>query len=268
MNTESATLATAFTTAGYPAPAVTTTPAHTTLSWGTGAGRPALHITDHGDVTVRAAHTPDATFTLADDRQTADDWIALLHPVIADAIAHATDSEPAPAPTHPAHRDAVIVWLDHDEHANATYAVYTDNARIWLSEDNTLETAAALFDTPRGHQLGITPHTLVQMQSSRRGPIMINPALAYATALQTGKTWEPAITFRDPRGFIERATPLFGIPETPTTEPNPRFRDFDAPTIPLQHTPQPRFFRAADMTAAAIALLDIARRQHRRADVH
>ena len=157
----------------------------------------------------------------------------------------------------------MIVWLDHDDHTGATYAVYTDNARIWISDKHGDHTAATLVDTARGHQLGITPNTLIPMQSARRGIIMINPELAYGTTVHTRGTWEPAISFRDPRGFIERAKTLFGGQKTPTTpDPHPQFRDFDAPTIPLETIGSPKPLQA-DMTGIAITLVRNAQREQR-----
>nr|WP_094713582.1 hypothetical protein [Rhodococcus sp. 06-418-1B] len=264
MNRGSVALAAALRASGYPAPTAAAEPEQSILSWGSGPGAPELKVTDAGQVTVTAAHAPDAVFTLSPERQSADDWIALLHPLIAEAIAEATDTEPVPTPTKRVDRNAVIVWLDHIEDTGATYAVYTDNARIWVSDTTALDTATALFDTDRGHQLGVTPTMLMPIQSALRGTVMINPNLAYTKAVDRFGSWEPAISFRDTRGFLERATTRLGTHEKSRAAVHDgTFRDFDAPTIELDFTGRGNLTRAADVAGLALVLLHNAQRQHR-----
>lgn len=255
-------LVAALTDAGYPAP-------HTpdkdpnVLAWSSDGTVPHIHVDDTGRVRVHTAARLDAEFTLGPQRQSAADWVALLHPHLAARVAAATGTAIA-EPASAVQRSAALVWLEPDFDSHGTYAVYTDNARIRVSDKIGVETATDLFGTALGHQLGVTPSALSPMQSARLGTVMINADLAYASAVQGSGMWRPAISFRDTRGFMERATIRFGGREKPAqpSVPDARFRDYHAPTIELAAGGSNTRSTFADASTVAFVVLRNARRRH------
>lgn len=191
--------------AGHPSPVVVDEPGQFTLSWGVGVGVREMCVSPSGVVTVWVARTPDAVFALGPPRQSAADWVSLLHPLIAEPIARTSGSltrvcEPATVVV----RSAAVVWLEHDADSATTYAVYSDTARIWVSTRGGPETAAALSGTDRGLQLGITSDTLTAIPSAYSGTVMINPRLAAAAAIEARGRWSPAVAFRRGRAALHR----------------------------------------------------------------
>lgn len=205
MNGGGAELWKALISAGYPSPVVVDEPGQLTLSWDVGVGVREMCVSSSGVVTVWVARTPDAVFALGPSRQSAADWVSLLHPLIAEPIARSSGSltrvrEPATVVA----RSAAVVWLEHDADSATTYAVYSDTARIWVSTRDGPETAAALSGTDRGLQLGITSDTLTAIPSAYSGTVMINPRLAAAAALEARGRWSPAVAFRSGRAALHR----------------------------------------------------------------
>ncbi|MDO9174286.1 MAG: hypothetical protein Q7V62_05730, partial [Actinomycetota bacterium] len=191
-------LVAALTDAGYPAPHTPDTDPNV-LAWSSDGTVPHFHVDDTGRVRVHTAARLDAEFTLGPQRQSAADWVALLHPHLASPVAAATGTAIA-EPASVVQRSAALVWLEPDFDSHGTYAVYTDNARIRVSDKIGIATATDLFGTALGHQLGVTPSALTPMQSAHLGTVMINADLAYASAVQWSRMWLPAISFRDTRG--------------------------------------------------------------------
>ncbi len=101
------------------------------------------------------------------------------------------------------------------------------------------------------------------MRATLRGTVLINPNLAYSKAVDRFGSWEPAISFRDTRGFIERATRLGTDEKSSAAVRDASFRDFDAPTIELDFVGRGNVTRAGDVAALASVLLRNAQRQHR-----
>jgi hypothetical protein len=244
-------LVAAVTAAGYPPPHPQSTDEHA-LAWTDDSTGPAIRVDDTGRVSVLCAGQIEAEFTLGPDRQSAADWIALLHPNLAAHVADTTGSTPIPEPESVVQRQATLVWLapDHD----GTYAVYTDNARIRVSDKAGVSTASELVGTDRGNRLGITADTVIPVLSAHHATVMINPNLATSTAIDTGGTWVPAITFTDRRGFLDRAHDA-----RPNGVPVGQFRDFSAPVLALGL--DARFNAERDAVAAAEATVRITRRR-------
>lgn len=254
MNTYKDALESALIDAGYPAPRATDLAGRCTLDWGQGESAPHIRVDDTGAVSVWVARAMVAQFSLGPQSQSAVDWVALLHPLIAQPITLATGiATPVPEPASVSTRQAEIVWLDHDAEADTTYAVYTDNARIRLSNGTGLEAAAALLGTVRGYHLGIAPDTMIPMFSAYAGTVMVSRKRSVATAVRVNGQWQPALTFRDTRGFIDRATRGNAA----------QFRcGFTPPIIELQH--QGPYDSEADAAGIAELLLQNSRRQQDR----
>lgn len=255
-------LVAALTDAGYPTPHTPETDPHV-LAWSNDGTVPHMHVDDTGRVRVHTAARLDAEFTLGPDRQSAADWVALLHPNLAARVTTATGAVIA-EPESVVQRRAALVWLEPDFDSHGTYAVYTDNARIRVSDKIGVGTATDLFGTARGHRLGVTPSALTPMQSAHLGTVMINADLAYASALQHSRMWLPAISFRDTRGFMERAAIRSGGREKPAppSVPDACFRDFHAPTIELAAGGSNTTSTFADASSVAFVVLRNARRRH------
>lgn len=197
MNSGGANLQEALISAGYPRPVVVDEPGQLTLSWGTGVGVREMCVSPSGVVTVWVARTPDAVFALGPSRQSAADWVSLLHPLIVEPIARTSESPfRVVEPVTNIVRSASVIRLEHDADSATTYAVYTDNARVWVSAMSGPETVASLSGTARGRQLGISLDTLKAIPSAHSGTVMINPTLAVAAAIEDRGQWSPAVAFR------------------------------------------------------------------------
>lgn len=262
MGAYSGELVAALTDAGYPTPHTPDTDPDV-LAWSSDGTVPHIHVDDTGRVRVHTAARLDAEFTLGPQRQCAADWVALLHPHLAARVVAATGAVIA-EPASVVQRSAALVWLEPDFDSHGTYAVYTDNARIRVSDEIGVGTATDVFGTARGHQLGITASVLSPMHSALLGTVMINADLAYDSAVQSSGMWRPAISFRDTRGFMERATIRFGGREQPAppSVPDARFRDFHAPTIELAAGRSNTTSTFADASSVAFVVLRNARRRH------
>lgn len=97
MTSHKDTLAAALTDAGYPAPH-TPDADQNKLTWCVGGNAPFIHVEDTGAVSVHCAGRCEAQFVLGPERQSAADWVALLHPQIAELIATASGGTPVPEP--------------------------------------------------------------------------------------------------------------------------------------------------------------------------
>lgn len=208
MNSGGAEIREALIAAGYPEPDVFDEPGQLTLSWGAGVGVREICVSPSGLVTVWVAHTPDAVFALGPSRQSAAEWVSLLHPLIAEPIARTSESisrvvEPAAEVV----RSASVVRLEHDADSATTYAIYTDSARVWVSPMSGPETVASLSGTARGLQLGISSDTLMAIPSAYSGTVMVNPGLAAAAAIADRGLWSPAVAFRRSRVVSDREVP-------------------------------------------------------------
>lgn len=259
MTSHKDTLAAALTDAGYPAPH-TPDADQNKLTWCVGGNAPFIHVEDTGAVSVHCAGRCEAQFVLGPERQSAADWVALLHPQIAELIATASGGTPVPEPVPVVPRQAELVWLDHNTDSAGTYAVYTDDATVRVSDSNGLDSANALFGTVRGHQLGITSDTVIPLPSAAGEMVMVNPVVTVATAREVHGRWLPAVTFRDTRGFLDRAQALPGVDSEPrpTEVRDRKFRGFSAPTIALGEAGP--FETERDAVGAAEMLLSNARK--------
>ncbi len=197
MNSGGGDLREALISAGYPRPVVVDEPGQLTLSWGTGVGVREMCVSPSEVVTVWVARTPDAVFALGPSRQSAADWVSLLHPLIAEPIARTSESpcRVVELVTNIV-RSASVVRLEHDADSATTYAVYTDNARVWVSAMSGPETVASLSGTARGRQLGISSDTMIAIPTAHSGTVMINPDFAVAAAIEDRGRWSPAVAFR------------------------------------------------------------------------
>lgn len=191
--------------AGYPAPLAADSAGRCSLTWGLSEDSPHIHAADSGVVSVWATGSLVAEFVLGDGCQSASDWVALLHPLIAEPVTVATAIAVA-SPALLATRVADIAWLDHDTESGGTYAVYTDGARVRLPDGPVSDVVDNLIGTARGHQLGFTPDALIAVRSADCGTVLVSRHRSVAGVVIVDDQPRPALTFRDTHGFLDRAT--------------------------------------------------------------
>lgn len=190
--------------AGYPAPLTADAAGRYSIAWGQSEDAPQIHAADSGVVSVWMTGSLVAEFVLGDGFQSASDWVALLHPLIAEPVTVTTAVAVAP-PTLLTTRVAEIAWLDHDAQSGVTYAVYTDGARVRVPDGPLSDVVDSLIGTARGNQLGFTPDSLIAVRSADRGTVMVSRHRSVAGVVLIDGQPRPALTFRDTRGFLDRA---------------------------------------------------------------
>lgn len=182
--------------AHYPTPQVVQSDRYTALVWGWkmpgGIPQPQITVFDDGTAVIAIDRHPDAVVRV---RHIAV-WLQVLHPHIADVVAHTMMADPIPVPTTPLPWGALPAFAYLHDTTDGVYATFADRSRLWVSSADGLAALDALLGTVTGYQLGITTATAVAV-ATRTGIMYLDPVLAEPTSTVSVHGYQPALAISD-----------------------------------------------------------------------